>query len=579
MPRPPQAVFPDQPQLDAAMVDIYAKLRHAQATVETQVLTVETSVRPMLSATFPIEYNLRSGEISLDAATKAEWDLAYAHISESGASHTYIDQDVTTTGTPQFAQAGLGIAASAYARLEFPAGTTVTDGINFSGWVGGKENLYRSDNDELTTDGDLIVTETLTADAGHFGTGPFTTNEPLVAQELTGGQAAYIAGAKVDASSTYAMLVGLTIDATANNASSAYPIRSIGYTAGVWDLGTLTGVVGRVYHAGSGTLTGAYGARLGAHLSGDGDITSAYGLAVGNELEAGSTGDIIDNFGFVVTDPTIAGAGAITRNYGLYIADQTAGTSNYAVYLAGSGVDNGVHMGGDVTLYRSAANILKTDDAMHIAGNLGVQTAPDSAYGINFDQAALDTAVNYHAARIQCTKTAGATDHDDVVRALYLAAIYSQVGGEIGYLQGGAVEIEHNNGNVGDVSNARYARIWYALGDFNYGTIYGDLYGSHVNIDQESAHIITGDVFSHRIETDIDGTCSGTVYMSYLKERTGVDYGYYQDGTAENRFGGVVNAVGGFEDNGVAGIDTTFLDQDGNTITVSGGIVTAKTAP
>ena len=40
-----------------------------------------------------------------------------------------------------------------------------------------------------------------------------------------------------------------------------------------------------------------------------------------------------------------------------------------------------------------------------------------------------------------------------------------------------------------------------------------------------------------------------------------------------------VDAVGGFKDNGVAGIDTTFLDNDGNTITVSGGIVTAKTAP
>jgi len=42
---------------------------------------------------------------------------------------------------------------------------------------------------------------------------------------------------------------------------------------------------------------------------------------------------------------------------------------------------------------------------------------------------------------------------------------------------------------------------------------------------------------------------------------------------------GYVNAVGGFKDNGKAGIDTTFEDADGNTITVSGGIITAKTAP
>jgi hypothetical protein len=42
---------------------------------------------------------------------------------------------------------------------------------------------------------------------------------------------------------------------------------------------------------------------------------------------------------------------------------------------------------------------------------------------------------------------------------------------------------------------------------------------------------------------------------------------------------GVFNAVGGFSDNGSAGIDTTFLDNDGNTITVKGGIITSKVAP
>jgi len=42
---------------------------------------------------------------------------------------------------------------------------------------------------------------------------------------------------------------------------------------------------------------------------------------------------------------------------------------------------------------------------------------------------------------------------------------------------------------------------------------------------------------------------------------------------------GSVDATGGFKDNGQAGIDTNFLDADGNTITVSGGIVTAITAP
>lgn len=35
----------------------------------------------------------------------------------------------------------------------------------------------------------------------------------------------------------------------------------------------------------------------------------------------------------------------------------------------------------------------------------------------------------------------------------------------------------------------------------------------------------------------------------------------------------------GYEAGGVAGITTTFLDADGNTITVTKGLITAKTAP
>ena len=40
-----------------------------------------------------------------------------------------------------------------------------------------------------------------------------------------------------------------------------------------------------------------------------------------------------------------------------------------------------------------------------------------------------------------------------------------------------------------------------------------------------------------------------------------------------------VDASAGFKDNGTAGIDTTFVDADGNTITVSGGIIVSKVAP
>ncbi len=46
------------------------------------------------------------------------------------------------------------------------------------------------------------------------------------------------------------------------------------------------------------------------------------------------------------------------------------------------------------------------------------------------------------------------------------------------------------------------------------------------------------------------------------------------DGVSNYWFDGAVDAVSGFKDNGVAGVDGTFVDNNGNTITVSGGIIT-----
>lgn len=38
-----------------------------------------------------------------------------------------------------------------------------------------------------------------------------------------------------------------------------------------------------------------------------------------------------------------------------------------------------------------------------------------------------------------------------------------------------------------------------------------------------------------------------------------------------------INAIGGFKDNGIAGVDGTFVDNNGNVVTVSGGIITDLT--
>ncbi len=60
-----------------------------------------------------------SGNLSdeTNTLTIANAKAAYDHVSSSGDDHSYIDQDVTIAGTPQFARLGLGLAADADVQL------------------------------------------------------------------------------------------------------------------------------------------------------------------------------------------------------------------------------------------------------------------------------------------------------------------------------------------------------------------------------------------------------------------------------------------------------------------------------
>ena len=55
--------------------------------------------------------NIDTGNIA-NAVVNTEWDSAYDHITATGASHSYINQDVTTTGNPRFNGIQIGDAAT-----------------------------------------------------------------------------------------------------------------------------------------------------------------------------------------------------------------------------------------------------------------------------------------------------------------------------------------------------------------------------------------------------------------------------------------------------------------------------------
>ncbi len=119
-------------------------------------------------------------------------------------------------------------------------------------------------------------------------------------------------------------------------------------------------------------LTGSTTTALGLDTSGMGDSTLSANtlkhIYIGN-VQASS---LTTQLGIDIGALTAGG----TTNVGLRIATPSGATVNRAIDLTGTGgtAASGITFGDDVTLYRSAANVLKTDDSIVINGSLTLGT-------------------------------------------------------------------------------------------------------------------------------------------------------------------------------------------------------------
>lgn len=125
-------------------------------------------------------------------------------------------------------------------------------------------------------------------------------------------------------------------------------------------------------------VTTAYGIKNNTSITSGFTITNLHGIYTIGPVAATST---ITNYnGLYIASPTSA---TITTHNGIYIEDLGIGTNRYAIYLAGTSgtARQGITWNGDVNLYRSAADTLKTDDSLVVARalNTGVVTLSDGA--------------------------------------------------------------------------------------------------------------------------------------------------------------------------------------------------------
>lgn len=141
----------------------------------------------------------------------------------------------------------------------------------------------------------------------------------------------------------------------------------------------MIGAAGSPYFYGSGTLGQAIGVAANVQNDSNGTITTAIGF---------------------LAQSTYNPTGTVTTNYGIWVEPQTVGAVDYGIridaadtqtlWISGNANNTtaaaGIAFGSsrDTNLYRSAANILRTDDSLSIGGQVLGQFGNEGAPGYSF---------------------------------------------------------------------------------------------------------------------------------------------------------------------------------------------------
>jgi len=320
------------------------------------------------------ELNLLDG---ITAINESDWDAANTHIGESGASHSFIDQDVTTTSGPTFADLhsidqmdfdathedkislyadrlgaayayGIGTEVD-YVYTKAPSGHRWYCGVNADGgtsdtlqltsstltlngvatWTDGNSTNANTAYDHVSADGSShadVVTNSAYSAVGHL---------PLAGGTLSG---TLDLDAQLDLDYTYdeiTMEDGLNVvikndstQAYATGNQKALSFESIFEPSEDWAVGP--------------GIYGCYGSAKVARDSCTGVVT-----VLGGFYGVCRTTEVTDGGAITVTAARCFDAATITKDAddiiitatGVYVAPQTAGDTNYAIYTAGATSD------------------------------------------------------------------------------------------------------------------------------------------------------------------------------------------------------------------------------------------------
>jgi hypothetical protein len=204
--------------------------------------------------------------------------------------------------------------------------------------------------------------------------------------------------------------------------------------------------------------------------------------------------------------------------------------------------------------FAGVAGVIQEDNANIFYNNttnhLGIGTAVPGNAHLHITDAALTSTSTFYGIRNEHTKTGGAGAAGDDYYGVYSDIGLNQATtidnmwgfwsravlttGTTDAVLGGSAEAQIDGGTV----NVQAYGL-QCLMDVNTGTINGPISGVRVRVDIEAGATCNGDIYGLYAQVDDDDNTS-TSYMIYLDELSNIDFGVYQNGTADNYFGGAV---------------------------------------
>ena len=184
---------------------------------------------------------------------------------------------------------------------------------------------------------------------------------------------------------------------------------------------------------------------------------------------------------------------------------------------------------------------------------------------LRVEELAVSTALDFQAVRLFWDKVSGSTSVADDFFSMVMQSDISHVR-DIGDYKGIVFNMKLTGGHVGSVATTKNMEAFTGAINISGGRVDNAnsvIRGGNFVINLDSG-AVAGDVRGVEIWVDDDIGAGGDVTMLYLEENTGVDYGIYQNGTADNYFGGDV------------GIGITDPDGTLHVNTATAGSVTAQ---